>query len=218
MTEQEDLDNDVELYEHKKIVVDRGQSLLRIDKFLSDRLPNASRNRIQGAISNGFVLVNGKNVSSNYRVHPLDEISIVLPTPPCMRTVEPEDISLDIVYEDEQLMVVNKPVGMVVHPGYNNWSGTLANALLFHVNNLPKKDNIANRPGLVHRIDKDTSGLLLVAKTEDAMTFLAKQFYYHTVVRSYICLVWGVPKVEWGTISASLAKSPRDRRKSEYQR
>lgn len=200
------------LYEHHKFIADPKQNLLRIDKFLMDRIPNTSRNRIQVAIENGFIIVNDHQTKSNYRVRPYDTIKVVLPTPPCLRRVDPENIPLDIRYEDDEVLVLNKPSGIVVHPGHNNWTNTLANALVYHFNNLPDKDNIAGRPGLVHRIDKGTSGLLVVAKTERSMTFLAKQFYDHTVNRTYIALVWGIPKETAGTIDANLTKSLEDRR------
>lgn len=200
------------LYEHYKFIADPKQGLLRIDKFLMDRIASTSRNRIQVAIDNGFILVNDHQTKANYRVRPCDVIKVVLPTPPCLRTVEPENIPLDIKYEDDELLIVNKPSGMVVHPGHNNWTSTMANALVYHFNNLPNKHNVEGRPGLVHRIDKGTSGLLVVAKTERSMTALAKQFYDHTVDRTYIALVWGVPKEFSGTIDANLTKSREDRR------
>lgn len=200
------------MYEHHRIVTDPKQSLLRIDRFLMDRLPSTSRNRIQNAIDSNFILVNGSATKANYKVRPSDEITVVLPTPPCLRTVDPENIVLDIVYEDDDLLVINKPSGMVVHPGYNNWTGTLANALVYHFKNLPGKNNVEGRPGLVHRIDKDTSGLLVVAKNERSMTHLAKQFYDHTVDRTYNALVWGIPNEGSGTINANLIKSLKDRR------
>jgi 23S rRNA pseudouridine1911/1915/1917 synthase len=200
------------LYEHHKFIADPKQGLLRIDKFLMDRISSTSRNRIQVAIENGFIIVNDHQTKSNYRVRPYDIIKVVLPTPPCLRTVDPENITLEIKYEDDELLVVNKPSGMVVHPGHNNWTNTLANALVYHFNNLPNKNNVEGRPGLVHRIDKGTSGLLVVAKTETSMTFLAKQFYDHTIDRSYVALVWGTPNETTGTINANLTKSIEDRR------
>jgi len=155
-----------ELYEHLKIVVDKGQSLLRIDKFLMVRVENASRNRIQNAIDAGNVLVNQKQIKPSYKVKPYDEISNVLPHPPRDTEVYPENIPLDIIYEDSDLLVVNKQAGMVVHPGFNNYTGTLVNALAFHFEQLPQLPGNDGRPGLVHRIDKDTSGLLLISKNE----------------------------------------------------
>jgi 23S rRNA pseudouridine1911/1915/1917 synthase len=208
-----DLNNEEEpLFEHYRIVADKGQSLLRIDKFLTDRLPNVTRNKVQQAIEVGYVTVRGKTVKSNYKIKPLDEIVVMLPEPPRNDEVLPEAIPLDIRYEDDDLLVVYKPAGMVVHPAYNNWNGTLVNALLHHCNQLPTSRNGTIRPGLVHRIDKDTSGLLVIAKTELAMMHLAKQFYEHTIERTYYALVWGVPKSEKGTIVAHLDRSPKDRR------
>jgi 23S rRNA pseudouridine1911/1915/1917 synthase len=201
-----------ELFEHHRIVVDPGQSLLRIDKFLSDRLPNASRNRIQNGIKDGLVKVNGTDIKSNYKVRPEDIVTISLPQPPRDKDVIPEDIKLDIVYEDEVLLVVNKPAGMVVHPAYNNWTGTLVNALVYHFQNLPEMPDNEGRPGLVHRIDKDTSGLLVIAKTEHALNRLARQFFDHTIERTYLAMVWGVPEEVEGTIDVKLGRSQKDRR------
>src|ERR1700761_1875602 len=160
-----------DLYEHLRIIVDKGQSLLRIDKFLMHRVENASRNRIQNAIELGNVLVNEKAIKSSYRVNPLDLISVVLPHPPRDTEVYPEDIPINIVYEDDDVLVVNKEPGMVVHPGYNNYTGTLVNALVYHFQQLPILPGNDGRPGLVHRIDKDTSGLLLISKNERSMTY-----------------------------------------------
>ena len=179
---------DQELYEHLNIVVDKGQSLLRIDKFLMHRVENASRNRIQNAIEAGNVLVNKKVIKASYKVKPADEISVVFPHPPRDTEVYPEDIPLEIIYEDKDLLVVNKPAGMVVHPGYNNYTGTLVNALAFHFEKLPELPGNEGRPGLVHRIDKDTSGLLLISKNEITMTKLAKQFFDHSITRKYVAL------------------------------
>jgi 23S rRNA pseudouridine1911/1915/1917 synthase len=206
---QEDSD---ELFEHHRIIVDPGQSFIRIDKFLSDRLPNASRNRIQNGIKDGLVKVNGMDIKSNYKVRPGDSVSISLPQPPRDKEVIPEDIELNIVYEDEVLLVVNKPAGMVVHPAYNNWTGTLVNALVYHFQNLPAMQDNEGRPGLVHRIDKDTSGLLVIAKTEHALNKLAKQFFEHTIDRTYRALVWGIPENQEGTIDVKLGRSQKDRR------
>ena len=200
-----------DLYEHLKIIVDKGQSLLRIDKFLMLRVENASRNRIQNAIDADNVLVNTKPIKSSYRVKPFDEISIVLPHPPRDTEVYPEDIPIAIVYEDDDVILVNKEAGMVVHPGFGNWSGTLVNALVFHFNSLPQLPGNDGRPGLVHRIDKDTSGLLLISKNERAMTYLAKQFYDHSISRRYIALVWGdLP--DDGTITGYIGRSAKDRK------
>lgn len=200
------------LFEHFRIAVDPGQRLLRIDKFLSDRLPNVSRNKIQSAITEGFVLVNSEEVKSNFKVHPGDIITVSLPEPPRDTDVVPENIPLDIVYEDASLLVVNKPPGMVVHPAYNNWTGTLVNALVYHFQNLPEMADNEGRPGLVHRIDKETSGLLVVAKTEHALDKLARQFFDHNIERSYVALVWGVPDPASGTINVNLGRSIKDRR------
>lgn len=211
MTEEQAPESD-ELYEHHRIVVDKGQSLLRIDKFLMDRLPNASRNKIQHAIKAESVLVNIQSVKSSYKVKPLDVITITLPDPPRDTDIVPEDIPLHIVYEDEELLVVNKEAGMVVHPAYNNWTGTLVNALTYYLQNLPTSRNGENRPGLVHRIDKDTSGLLVIAKTEWAMAYLARQFFDHSIERTYYALVWGVPKEAKGTIRGHIWRSAKDRK------
>jgi 23S rRNA pseudouridine1911/1915/1917 synthase len=201
-----------ELFEHYRIVADPGQALLRIDKFLMDRLPNVSRNKVQDAIKNEFVLVNEEVIRSNYKVRPGDVITISMPEPPRDTDVVPENIPLNIIFEDEALLVVNKPAGMVVHPAYNNWSGTLVNALTYHFQNLPTMKNNEGRPGLVHRIDKYTSGLLVIAKTEKAMTELAKQFFNHSIERTYIALVWGEPAPEQGTIHVNVGRSLKDRR------
>lgn len=208
----DDLQDSNELYEHYKILVDAGQDLLRIDKFLMDRLPNVTRNKVQSGIKDGFVLVNGTTIKANYKVHPGDDISIMFPDPPRDEEVVPEDIPLDIVLEDEHLLIVNKPAGMVVHPAYQNWSGTLVNALAYHFQNLPEMRGNDGRPGLVHRIDKDTSGLLVIAKTEQAMNGLAKQFFDHSIERTYHALVWGVPEEIKGTINVNVGRSLKDRR------
>jgi 23S rRNA pseudouridine1911/1915/1917 synthase len=199
-----------DLYEHLNIVVDKGQSLLRIDKFLMTRVENASRNRVQNAIDAGNVLVNRNTVKSSYKVKPADEISIVFPHPPRDTEVYPENIPIDIVYEDNDLLVVNKPAGMVVHPGYNNYHGTLVNALAYHFEQLPELPGNAGRPGLVHRIDKDTSGLLLISKNEMTMTKLAKQFFDHTITRKYLALVWGDLE-EDGTVQGYIGRSAKNR-------
>ena len=201
-----------ELFVHHQIVVDAGQDLLRIDKFLMDRLPNVTRNKLQVGIKEGFVKVNGLPIKPNYKVHPGDAIQIFLPDPPRDEEVIPEDIPLNIVYEDEHLLVVNKPAGMVVHPAYQNWSGTLVNALSYHFQNLPEMSGNEGRPGLVHRIDKDTSGLLVIAKTEPAMNGLARQFFDHSIERTYYALVWGTPEKAKDTIHVNLGRSLKDRR------
>lgn len=186
--EQEEED----LFEHYRFKADPGQESVRIDKYLLDRLPNTSRNKIQSAAKNGSVVVNGSPVKSNYKIKPADDVAIVLPYP--VREIEliPQDIPLDIVYEDNEVIVVNKPPNMVVHPGYGNYTGTLVNALVYHFDNLPeRKSDYFGRPGLVHRLDKHTTGVMVIAKTEDALTKLAKQFYDRTTERRYHALVWG---------------------------
>ncbi len=203
---------DEELFEHHRIVADKGQTLTRLDKFLMDRLPNISRNKVQSAIKDGYVLVNGNEIKPNYRVRPSDEVVISLPEPPRETDILPEDIPLDIIHEDSDLMIVNKPPGMVVHPAFNNWTGTLVNALVWHFKSLPEMEGNEGRPGLVHRIDKDTSGLLVIAKSERAMSSLAKQFYDHSIKRTYYALVWGDVKEDKGTIDVHLGRSLKDRR------
>jgi 23S rRNA pseudouridine1911/1915/1917 synthase len=203
---------DDDLFVHQHIIADKNQSTLRIDKFLMARLPNVTRNRIQGAIKEGFIKVNAKEIKSNYKVRPLDEIKILLPEPPRDTEVLPENIPIDIVYEDEDILIVNKQAGMVVHPAFNNWTGTLVNALTYHFQQLPTMPDNEGRPGLVHRIDKDTSGLLVIAKNEMAMTHLAKQFFDHSIERTYYALVWGEPDPNEGTIDVNLGRSLKDRR------
>jgi 23S rRNA pseudouridine1911/1915/1917 synthase len=205
-------EDDDELYEHHRIVADKKQALLRLDKFLMDRLPNVTRNRLQKAITDGFVKVNDAKIKSNYRVHPGDVIVIALPEPPRDTEVLPENIPLNIVFEDDDLLVVYKEAGMVVHPAYQNWSGTLVNALTYHFQQLPTMPGNHGRPGLVHRIDKDTSGLLVIAKSELAMQHLARQFFDHTIERTYLALVWGEPEPAEGTINVPLGRSQKDRR------
>ncbi|MFD1185540.1 RluA family pseudouridine synthase [Pontibacter rugosus] len=211
-TETENIDDSDELYEHHRIVVDRNQALLRVDKFLMDRLPNVTRNKLQSAIKSESVQVNHKPVKVSYKVKPQDVITITLAEPPRDTDVIPEDIPLTILYEDEELLLVNKAAGMVVHPAYNNWSGTLVNALKYYLQNLPTHRNGESRPGLVHRIDKDTSGLLVIAKTDYSMAYLAKQFFDHSIERTYYALVWGVPKQLSGTITGHVGRSAKDRR------
>lgn len=198
-----------ELFEHYRFDVPNGQALLRIDKYLMNLIPNATRNKIQTAATNGDIYVNDIPVKSNYKVKPLDVIRILLSHPPFENRVDPEDIPLDIVYEDDALLLINKRPGLVVHPGHGNYTGTLVNALAFHFENLPM--NSSERPGLVHRIDKDTSGLLVIAKTEAAMTHLAKQFEAKTSEREYIALVWGNVKEDEGTIEGNIARHVKDR-------
>ena len=210
--EPDDTEAGDELYEHHRIVVDRGQEQLRIDKFLQARLRNTSRNKVQDAIRALAVEVNGTAVKPNYRVKPLDIITITLPEPPREGRVVPEEMPLDIRYEDAELLIVNKPAGLVVHPAYGHWQGTLVNGLAYHLANLPTGRNGEIRPGLVHRIDKDTSGLLVIGKTEFAMTHLSLQFFHHTIQRSYLALVWGTPPGPTGTISGHIGRSVRDRK------
>ena len=194
-----------QLYEHYRVVADRGQNPIRIDKYLFDRLTNASRNRIQKAADDGFVMVNGKPVKSSYKVKPMDVITIEMDRPRYENEVIPENIPIDVVYEDDYVMVVNKPAGLVVHPGHGNYTGTLVNALAWHMKDNPNYE--ANDPhvGLVHRIDKDTSGLLVIAKTPDAKTHLGNQFFNKTTKRRYRALVWGNIQEDEGTIVGSIA-------------
>jgi len=200
-----------DLYEHLRLIVDKGQSLLRIDKFLMHRIENASRNRIQNAIEQGNVLVNDKPVKPSYKVKPLDVISVVLPHPPRDTEVYPENIPINIAYEDDDVLLVNKDPGMVVHPGYNNYTGTLVNALVYHFQQLPTLPGNDGRPGLVHRIDKDTSGLLLISKNERSMTYLARQFFDHSISRKYLALVWGDLEQD-DTVTGYIGRSIADRR------
>ena len=198
-----------DLYEHHKIVVDKGQNPLRIDKYLMNFIENATRNKIQAAAKDGSIFVNDIAVKSNYKVKPFDVIRVKFEHPPFENLLVGEDIPLDIVYEDDDLLVVNKPAGIVVHPGHGNYSGTLINALIFHFENLPK--NSSDRPGLVHRIDKDTSGLLVVAKTEHAMAHLSKQFKDKTSEREYVAIVWGNVKEDEGTVEGHIGRHPKNR-------
>jgi len=198
-----------ELFEHFRFDVPKGQLLLRIDKFLMNLIPNATRNKIQNAASAGDIYVNDIPVKSNYRVKPLDVVRIMLSHPPFENRVDPENIPLNIIYEDDTLLLINKPADFVVHPGHGNYTGTLVNALAYHFDNLPM--NSSERPGLVHRIDKDTTGLLVIAKTEAAMTHLAKQFEAKTTEREYVAIVWGTVKEDEGTIEGNIARHVKDR-------
>lgn len=200
-----------EMYEHFSIVVDKGQKMLRLDKFLVDRMEHCSRNRIQQAADNGLLLVNGVAAKSSYKVKPLDHITFVMPYPKRELEIIPEDIPLNIVYEDDSLIIVNKQPGMVVHPGCGNYTGTLVNALTFYLKDIPLFQKGDMRAGLVHRIDKDTSGLLVIAKTDEAHTRLAKQFFDHTIHRRYVALVWGNIEEDEGTIVGNIGRNPRDR-------
>lgn len=204
-------DNGREMYEHFRFVADKGQALLRIDKFLVERMQKTSRNRIQQAAEADCILVNNKPVKASYKVKPGDVVSIVMDRPRYELEIIPEDIPLDIVYEDDDLLVVNKPAGLVVHPGHGNYTGTLVNALAWHFKDNPDYDAEDPRMGLVHRIDKDTSGLLVVAKTPDAKTDLGKQFFNKTTKRQYIALVWGDFDVDEGTIIGNIARNPKDK-------
>lgn len=202
------------LYEHFRFVADKGQTLLRVDKFLVERMPKASsRNRIQQAADAGCILVNGRPVKSNYRVKPFDVVSIVMDRPRYENEIIAEDIPLDIVYEDDTVLVVNKPAGMVVHPGHGNYTGTLVNALAWHFRDTPDYDVNDPRLGLVHRIDKDTSGLLVVAKTPDAKTDLGRQFFNKTTRREYTAVCWGTPEPRQGTVIGNVGRDIRDRLK-----
>ena len=204
-----------EVYEHYRFTVDPNQTSIRVDKYLLDKLEKISRNRIQNGIKAGFVLVNNKVIKSNYKVRPRDLIVVNLPEEPRERTqIAGENIPLDIRYEDDDVMIVHKPAGLVVHPGVGNWSGTLVNGLVYYMQNknLPVMEgNTPDRPGLVHRIDKNTSGLLVIAKNEHAMTHLSKQFHDHTIDRTYYALVWGQPDEEKGTIDEYIGRHPKDR-------
>jgi len=205
-------DEQSELYEHFRFTADKGQSLLRIDKFLTARIENASRTKVQSAADAGNILVNGKPVKSNYKVKPCDVVSVVLPHPPREIELIPQNIPVNIIYEDNDLLLVNKEPGMVVHPGYGNYTGTLVNALAYHLKDNPLFASGELRPGLVHRIDKDTSGILVIAKNELAMNKLASQFFNRTTDRKYIALVWGALKEDEGTITGNIGRNPRDRK------
>ncbi len=209
-----DVDNtlpsdNTDLYEHYHFTAVKGQQPLRIDKYLMNFIENATRTKIQAAAKQGSIYVNGIAVKSNYKVKPFDEVKVLFTHPPYENLLTPENIPIDIVYEDDELLVVNKPAGMVVHPGHGNYSGTLINGLIFHFHNLPK--NSDQRPGLVHRIDKDTSGLLVVAKTEQSMVHLSKQFFDKTSDRDYIALVWGNVENDKGTIEGHIGRHPKNR-------
>jgi 23S rRNA pseudouridine1911/1915/1917 synthase len=207
------INEEQDLYEHFSIIVDPGQTAERIDSFLTRRIQNATRTKIQKAALAESILVNNKPVRSSYKVKPNDHISIVLPEPPRDTEIKPEPMDLNIVYEDQEVLVLNKPAGLVVHPGFNNYTGTLVHGLSYHFQNLPNQNGI-DRPGLVHRIDKDTSGLMVIAKNEFALSFLAKQFFDHSIDRKYMAIVWGDVKEEEGTISTNLVRDPKDRRRS----
>ncbi|MBT3282102.1 MAG: RluA family pseudouridine synthase [Cryomorphaceae bacterium] len=203
------LDFEQELHEHFAFDINSGQEPLRIDKFLMSRIENATRNKIQKAAKEGSIRVNDKIVKSSYKVKKDDKVRILFSHPPYENLLTPEKLDLDIEYEDDSIIIVNKKSGMVVHPGHGNYSGTLINALLYHFDNLP--NNSSNRPGLVHRIDKDTSGLLVIAKTEKSMTLMAKQFFNKSVEREYYALVWGDVKDDEGEINAPIGRNPKNR-------
>lgn len=216
LTDIEDSCDDIEpsgteLYEHFRVTVDKGQAPMRVDKYLFERIVNASRNRIQQAADAGYVMANGKPVKSSYKIKPCDVITVMMNRPRYENDIIPEDIPLDIVYEDKYLMVINKPAGLVVHPGCGNYHGTLVNAIAWHLRD--NKDYDPNDPavGLVHRIDKDTSGLLVIAKTPEAKTHLGLQFYNKTTKRKYNALVWGIIDEDSGRIEGNIARNPKDR-------
>src|SRR5690606_7325866 len=205
----QDLPQEEELFEHYSFVGAKGQEPLRVDKYLMNFIENATRNKIQQAAKSGNIQVNGVPVKQNYKVKAGDRVQVMFEHPPYEFLLAPEDIPLDIVHEDDALLVVNKPAGMVVHPGHGNYTGTLINALVHHFDNLPR--NSSQRPGLVHRIDKDTSGLLVIAKTERAMAHLAKQFFEKTSEREYIALVWGRVEEEQGIVEGHIGRHPKNR-------
>jgi 23S rRNA pseudouridine1911/1915/1917 synthase len=224
----EEQDDDQELFEHLRLVVDKGQDLLRIDKFLMNRTQNATRTKIQQAAENGNILVNDKPVRSNYKVKPFDVITVVFAHPPREIELIPQNIPIDIVFEDADLIIVNKQPGMVVHPGYGNYKGTLVNALVYHFNQLPvsnygatveatkkSKEQALLRPGLVHRLDKNTSGIMVVAKSETAMVKLAKDFFDRNLDRIYYALVWGDFQEDEGTITGNVGRHLRDRKRMD---
>lgn len=209
---EEEIPDSADLYEHFRFTVDKGQSVVRIDKFLHNRIENASRTKIQSAADAGNILVNEKPVKSNYKIKPNDVISIVLSFPPRETEIIPENIPLNIVFEDDDIVIINKQAGMVVHPAYGNYTGTLVNALYWRYKDLPLFQSGDFRPGLVHRIDKDTSGIMVIAKSELSLNKLARQFFYHTIDRHYLALVWGIMENEEGTITGNIGRSKYDRK------
>ncbi len=219
LEENDELFDDIEpvgnntqlLYEHHRFVADKGQGPMRIDKYLSEHIINVSRNRIQQAAAGGYIRVNDQPVKSNYRVKPMDIITVLMDRPRYENEILPEDIPLDIIYEDTDLIVLNKPAGLVVHPGHGNYTGTLVNAIAWHLKDDPDYDPNSPQVGLIHRIDKDTSGLLVVAKTPHAKTHLGLQFFRKTTRRNYNALVWGNMENETGTIEGNIVRNPRDR-------
>ena len=206
--EDEEVD---QLYEHYAIRADQGQEPLRVDRFLVNMMPKISRNRIQRAASSGFIFVNDEPVKSNYKVKPLDRVSMRLERPPMTLEITPQEMPLEIVYEDDWLLVVNKPAGLVVHPGHGNWDGTLLNGLAWYLRNNPDFDVNDPAIGLVHRIDKDTSGLLVIAKTAEVKSALGKQFFDHSTRREYVAVIWGHMDPADGVLRSNLARDPRDR-------
>ena len=207
----EPVDDEARLYEHFRVVVDKGQEMMRVDKYLFDRITNSSRNRIQKAADAGFIMANGKPVKSSYKVKPLDVITVMMDRPRYENEVVPEDIPLNVVYEDDYVMVVDKPAGLVVHPGHGNRHGTLVNAIAWHLKDTEGYDTNDPHLGLVHRIDKDTSGLLVIAKTADAKTNLGWQFFHKTTRRRYQALVWGNVEQDEGTVVGDIGRNPKDR-------
>lgn len=209
--EEEINDNDT-FYHYFKITVDKGQESVRIDKFLCNRIERISRTKFQAAADAGCIKVNGKTVKANYKVQPLDEIEATIPRPFNPEELSPENIPLDIMYEDEDIIIINKPSGLVVHPGVGNFTGTLVNALLYHYKNLPVSPGNELKPGLVHRLDKDTTGVMVTAKNDYALSFLAKQFSDRTMYRRYVTLVWGNVESDEGTIEGNIGRHPRERK------
>lgn len=213
MREEEIEEQHQDLYEHHRITVDKGQAMLRIDRYLQMRLEGISRNKVQMAVKVGCVRVNGKEVKSNYKVKPLDVVTVMLPEPPHEFELIPEKVDFPVAYEDNDVIVVNKPAGLVVHPGVGNWTGTLVNGLLYYMNGgATTAEECEVKPYLVHRIDKDTTGLLLIAKNEEAQVVLSSQFFHHTIERKYTALVWGDFEEDSGTIDGNLGRSMKDRR------
>ena len=203
------IENNDELFEHFSFLADKGQEPVRVDKFLMNRIENATRNKIQKAAKSGYIFSNENPVKQNYKVKPGDNIKVMFHHPPYENLIVGEKIDIDIIYEDNDILVVNKPPNQVVHPGHGNYSGTLLNGLIYHNENLP--ENRDGRPGLVHRIDKDTSGLLVVAKSDIALTKLSEQFFHKTIDRKYLAIVWGTPLPEHGTIDKYLSRDKKNR-------
>ena len=203
------IENNDELFEHFSFLADKGQEPVRVDKFLMNRIENATRNKIQKAAKSGYIFSNENPVKQNYKVNPGDNIKVMFHYPPYENLIVGEKIDIDIIYEDNDILVVNKPPNQVVHPGHGNYSGTLLNGLIYHNENLP--ENRDGRPGLVHRIDKDTSGLLVVAKSDIALTKLSEQFFHKTIDRKYLAIVWGTPSPEQGTIDKYLSRDKKNR-------